>query len=25
VHHDEAEKVEQLLVDFFSPALPARH
>ena len=24
VHHDEAERVNQLLTDFFAPALPAR-
>ena len=24
VHHDEAERVTQLLTDFFAPALPAR-
>ena len=23
VHHDEAERVTQLLIDFFAPALPA--
>ena len=23
VHHDEAERVNQLLIDFFAPALPA--
>ena len=23
VHHDEAERVTQLLTDFFAPALPA--
>jgi pimeloyl-ACP methyl ester carboxylesterase len=25
VHHDEAERVTQLLIDFFAPALPARN
>jgi epoxide hydrolase 4 len=25
VHHDEAERVTQLLTDFFAPALPARN
>ena len=24
VHHDEAERVTQLLIDFFAPALPAK-
>jgi hypothetical protein len=23
VHHDEADRVNQLLIDFFAPALPA--
>jgi pimeloyl-ACP methyl ester carboxylesterase len=25
VHHDEAERVNQLLIDFFAPALPAEN
>ena len=25
VHHDEAERVTQLLIDFFSPALPTQN
>jgi hypothetical protein len=25
VHHDEHERVNQLLIDFFAPALPARN
>ena len=25
VHHDEAERVNQLLTEFFAPALPARN
>ncbi len=25
VHHDEAERVNQLLTDFFAPALPAKN
>jgi pimeloyl-ACP methyl ester carboxylesterase len=25
VHHDEAERVNQLLIDFFTPALPTEH
>jgi pimeloyl-ACP methyl ester carboxylesterase len=25
VHHDEAERVNQLLIDFFTPALPTQH
>jgi pimeloyl-ACP methyl ester carboxylesterase len=25
VHHDEAERVNQLLIDFFAPALPAKN
>jgi len=25
VHHDGAERVNQLLIDFFSPALPAKN
>jgi pimeloyl-ACP methyl ester carboxylesterase len=25
VHHDEHERVTQLLIDFFTPALPARN
>ena len=25
VHHDEHERVNQLLTDFFAPALPARN
>ena len=25
VHHDEAERVTQLLIDFFAPALPAEN
>ena len=24
-HHDEAERVNQLLIDFFAPALPAKN
>ena len=24
VHHDQAERVNQLLIDFFTPALPAK-
>jgi len=25
VHHDEAERVTELLIDFFAPARPAQH
>ncbi len=25
VHHDEAERVTQLLIDFFAPARPSQH
>ena len=25
VHHDEPERVAHLLIDFFAPALPAKH